>query len=144
MARFLCCQWELSFECARCNSELATYLLLLRQHAKFDPMTVGVGNEGLQCSIWSGFTLRSGRTAAVETIFVSVQIVNQQSQVSASMVRMHGLVTITNQMQFLINAKPKPSPGKIKGRPVDLGQLQHVTVERHASANIRDVQGNVI
>lgn len=57
---------------------------------------------------------------------------------------MHRLITVTDQMQFLIDTQTKPGTGKIERRSIHRRQTQNVPIKRHTDRDIGDVQCHVI
>lgn len=62
----------------------------------------------------------------------------------AAAVRMNGLVTLTDQVQFLISSQAKPGTRKIERWSLQGLELQDIAVKSTAALDIRDVQGHVI
>jgi hypothetical protein len=63
---------------------------------------------------------------------------------SSSVVRVDGLVSIPDQVQFLVIAEQEPRSRKVEIRPIHHRQLHGFPVKGDACVDVRDVQGNVI
>ena len=70
--------------------------------AQFNPVAVRVLNERLQRPVRSFFSIQADRLMGIQVAFPFVKAIDHQRKMPTTVVRMHGLVAITNQVQFLI------------------------------------------
>ena len=57
---------------------------------------------------------------------------------------MHRLITVTDQVQFLIDSQAEPGTGKVERRTIHRRQTQNVPIKRHADRDIGNMQCHVI
>ena len=84
-------------------------------HAQLDAVAIGVGDVNLERAIGPHATFVVPLAQRLQVGFPRVHIVNQQREMIALGMRMHGLIAFANQMQFLRGAELIPSAGEIKG-----------------------------
>ena len=89
-------------------------------------------------------TGQPGRLMGVQVLFPLIQIIHDECQMRAAVPRVHRLVTVADQMQFLIDAQAKPGPGEIEIRTIHRRQTEDVAIKRHAHRDIGNMQCDVI
>lgn len=92
-------------------------------------MTVGVADVDLKRAIGARAPGFVGGLRATEVLFPGVDIVDEQGVVVAAAIAVDWLMTIADQVQFLVGAKAVPGTGKGKGGPRNGFQQQHVFIK---------------
>jgi hypothetical protein len=119
-------------------------LLARRERAELDPVAIRILHIKLMGAVGTDFARPIGNLAVVQVILPGVEVIDEQREVIAPMVRMHGLIPVADQMQFLIGSQPEPCAGKVEGGSRHCFQLQHLAIEAATGGNVGDVQRHVI
>ena len=99
-------------------------------------MPVGILNKRLLGSIWSRLARQAIGTSLIKMRFPFIQIIDDQCEMTATMMRMNWLIAITDEMQFLVDAEQKPCARKVEGGTIYRRKLKHLTVKLDAGIDV--------
>jgi len=118
--------------------------LFWRRSAELDVVTIGIDEEYLPCAVGPKARPMERRARLLQVRFPGVQVVRQQGEVVAAIMRLDRLGAAADQVQLLPLAEAEPCAGKAERRPRDPLQPQHLGIKAAASLHVGDVQGHVI
>jgi len=107
-------------------------------------VTVRILNERLKCTVWPGLAGQPDRFTGIQMGFPLVKAVDDQSEMSPTVMGVNWKIPVANQVKFLIPAQSKPRPGKIEIGSLHHRQLHHIAIKRDTDFDVLDVNGDVI